>query len=84
MKFEFSGFLRETVQFFADIKNNNNKQWFEANRAIYNDYVLDPAQAFVVEMGEGLRTIAPQITAIPICGVQGYGADSSLAALDHG
>ena len=54
-----------TSKFFADLARNNEKQWFEKNRARYEADVLDPAKSYVVEMGERLRKYRPDINAIP-------------------
>jgi uncharacterized protein (TIGR02453 family) len=61
----FNGFPRECVKFLIDLKENNNKPWFETHRQEYEEYVLTPAQAFVLNMGEKLKTIAPNIHADP-------------------
>jgi uncharacterized protein (TIGR02453 family) len=61
----FDGFPRECVKFLLDLKANNNKAWFEAHRREYEEYVLSPAQAFVVHMGEKLKAISPNIHADP-------------------
>ena len=62
---EFKGFSKKTVKFFMDLAVNNNREWFTAQRQDYDEYVLRPAQAFVVAMGERLRRITPGITANP-------------------
>lgn len=61
----FNGFFKETVQFFDRLKKNNEKDWFESRREDYKSYVLRPARAFVVDMGERLKEISPDIKAIP-------------------
>jgi uncharacterized protein (TIGR02453 family) len=61
----FSGFTKETVRFFTGLKKNNNKDWFEKNREVYEKHVMEPAKAFVVAMGKRLRTIVPRIIAVP-------------------
>lgn len=61
----FSGFTKETVRFFTGLRRNNNKDWFEGNREIYNRHVMAPAKLFVMAMGERLREIAPWIVAEP-------------------
>ncbi len=62
---EFQGFSKETVKFFQELKRNNNTKWFEAHRKDYEAFVMNPAKAFVVAMGEKLRTLSPNIIAIP-------------------
>ncbi len=60
-----NGFPEETISFLKKLTKNNNREWFEANRELYNYAFLEPALNFVVEMGEKLSTIAPAIHAIP-------------------
>lgn len=61
----FSGFTKETVRFFTALRKNNNREWFERNRATYDEHVMGPAKLFVTAMGERLRKIAPHIVAVP-------------------
>ncbi|MFQ5639752.1 MAG: DUF2461 domain-containing protein [bacterium] len=61
----FNGFPKETLKFYADIAENNSKPWFEQHRRDFDDFVMRPARAFVVEMGERLRKISPKINADP-------------------
>jgi uncharacterized protein (TIGR02453 family) len=62
---EFKGFSKKTVKFFQDLAANNNREWFAAQRNNYEEFVLRPAQAFVVAMGEQLRRLTPGILANP-------------------
>jgi uncharacterized protein (TIGR02453 family) len=62
----FEGFPKETFDFLRDLELNNNRSWFESNRGVYEDRVLRPAQEFVVEMGDRLKTISPRVSAIPL------------------
>jgi uncharacterized protein (TIGR02453 family) len=62
---EFTGFPREALPFLASIAQNNNKEWFEAHRDEYENYILNPSRAFVVEMGEHLQALEPTIHAEP-------------------
>lgn len=61
----FHGFSRETIQFLYDLRNNNNKLWFEENRHIFDEIIMPEAKHFVVAMGDRLLTLAPNIVAIP-------------------
>lgn len=63
--FEFRGFSRETISFFRGLKKNNNRDWFESHRDVYENHVLAPAKAFVVAMGRRLHEISPHIVAVP-------------------
>jgi uncharacterized protein (TIGR02453 family) len=61
----FSGFPRETVEFFENLKENNSKEWFNQNKEVYEASVLEPAKDFVIALGERLQEIAPDVVAIP-------------------
>ncbi len=61
----FSGFTKETVRFYAALRRNNNRDWFEANRETYERHVMTPARLFVTAMGERLKAIVPGIVAVP-------------------
>ena len=45
----------ELFQFLAELRENNNRAWFQANRDRYVSEVRDPLLAFVAELAEGLR-----------------------------
>lgn len=62
---KFNGFLKETIQFYQDLTQFNDKSWFAQNRKIFDEQVMKPAQDFIVELGERLVSIAPNIVADP-------------------
>ena len=57
----FSGFPQPGMQFLIDLSENNNRAWFQAHKQDYLTYLLEPAQAFVVAMGERLKALSPYI-----------------------
>ncbi len=61
---EFAGF-KNALEFLKSIRKNNNKEWFESNRDEYEKTILNPSKAFVVEMGEHLLALEPNINAEP-------------------
>jgi uncharacterized protein (TIGR02453 family) len=61
----FTGFPMEAVSFFQQLKLNNNKTWFETHKADYQNYVMEPAQAFIEDMGGKLAKLSPGIHAEP-------------------
>jgi len=61
----FSGFPKECVEFFEELKMNNDKMWFVEHKKDFENYVIKPAKDFVVDMGYRLRKIAPNINAEP-------------------
>jgi uncharacterized protein (TIGR02453 family) len=60
-----SGFPQGAVAFLTKLSKNNNRDWFLANRNLYDKNLLEPAIQFVVEMGAKLQNISPNIQAIP-------------------
>jgi uncharacterized protein (TIGR02453 family) len=61
----FTGFPKETVRFLGGIRKHNDKAWFDAHRADYEQAFLAPAQAFVEALGPRLRKIDPAVQAQP-------------------
>jgi uncharacterized protein (TIGR02453 family) len=46
----------ETLKFLKDLKDNNHREWFQANQERYDDYKKDYkqlAEAFITEMAKG-------------------------------
>ena len=37
----FSGFPKEGLEFLEDLALNNNREWFQARKDDYQDYVLE-------------------------------------------
>ena len=62
---QFKGFSPDTISFFLQLRQNNNKPWFDAHRQMYNEAVMDPSRAFVEALGRRLATIAPGVHADP-------------------
>ena len=62
---EFKGFSKKALPFLKKIRQNNNKEWFAAHKSEYEEYILNPSRAFVVEMGEHLQALEPTINAQP-------------------
>lgn len=61
----FSGFGRGFFDFFGALAANNEKAWFEANRARYEAEVKAPLQDFVAAMATRLPAISKHFTADP-------------------
>ncbi len=58
-------FPLNTLDFLKKLSKNNNKEWFEENRELFNSDFLQPALQFVVDLGEKLNLIAPGVMAVP-------------------
>ncbi|SRR5690606_1969945 len=58
-------FPKSAFNFLRKLSSNNNKEWFEQHREEFETHLFIPAQMFVTEFGERLRSIVPAINAIP-------------------
>ena len=58
-------FTKEAVNFYENLKKNNNKEWFEENRHIYDNIIIPNAKDYVTDMGQKLKTIVPDIQYAP-------------------
>jgi uncharacterized protein (TIGR02453 family) len=47
----FEGFSAGLFQFLSELAANNNKEWFDENRRVYETQTLAPIKAFVAELG---------------------------------
>ena len=61
----FKGFKEEFWNFFDELKENNNREWFTENKDRYKSDIVTPCMDFIVDMGERLKDISPHYTAIP-------------------
>ncbi len=61
----FKGFPKETLEFLAALRTNNDKKWFDAHRADYESYFVEPAKDFVAALAPRLKTIDRKIHAEP-------------------
>ncbi len=57
----FNGFSRETVEFYRELVKHNDKRWFDKHKTDYQEFVIEPARAFVTAMSARLQKIAPEI-----------------------
>ncbi len=56
-----SKFPPETLRFLTGISAENSKDWFEANRDLYEAGYVDPARRFVESVGPRLKKISPGV-----------------------
>jgi uncharacterized protein (TIGR02453 family) len=54
-------FTPELFKFLRELKQNNNRPWFRANRERYERTVRNPFLDFIGELGPRLRRISPKI-----------------------
>lgn len=61
----FDGFQKDFFAFFRELKANNERPWFEANKQRYKDSVQAPISAFIAAMQPRLATVSKHFVADP-------------------
>jgi uncharacterized protein (TIGR02453 family) len=62
---EFKGFPKDLFVFFEELKLNNERNWFNDNKARYYESVVNPITEFVVCMAPRLKQISRHYVADP-------------------
>jgi uncharacterized protein (TIGR02453 family) len=62
---EFRGFRPAARTFLRNLRKHNDREWFERNRATYEEELRAPLAALVEEMDVRLATLAPEIVGHP-------------------
>jgi uncharacterized protein (TIGR02453 family) len=57
----FSGFPAETQLFLQELRANNTREWFAANKLRYEEFVKAPALQWVAAMGERLKELDAEV-----------------------
>ena len=57
----FPGFPTETQAFLRELRQNNTREWFAANKPRYDEVVKAPAVAWVAAMGERLKQLDAEL-----------------------
>lgn len=58
-------FSKELFTFLSELKRNNEREWFNANKERYEDSVREPFLNFIAAAGPRLRKISPHVLADP-------------------
>jgi uncharacterized protein (TIGR02453 family) len=61
----FNGFPRESLTFLRSLRRNNNREWFQDHKTIYESAVKQPMCDLVEALGEAFETFAPEMVASP-------------------
>ena len=61
----FAGFPPEGIRFLKQLKANNNREWFNANKERYLEYVKLPMQSLLVALAGPLEKSAPGMLVDP-------------------
>jgi uncharacterized protein (TIGR02453 family) len=60
-----ASFTPELFAFLADLRENNTREWFAANKHRYENVLLEPALDFVADFAPYLEKISPHFRADP-------------------
>ncbi len=60
-----ASFGPELFTFLTDLRANNDRDWFAANKARYEEQLLEPALTFVEDFAPRLEKISPHLRADP-------------------
>lgn len=58
-------FTRDTFRFLKELARNNRRDWFDGNRARYDEQVRDPALRFIQDFAPHLAKLSPHFQAGP-------------------
>jgi uncharacterized protein (TIGR02453 family) len=58
-------FTKDLFRFLVDLRKNNNREWFQANKPRYEQHVKEPALEFVNDFAPLLDEISPHFRADP-------------------
>jgi uncharacterized protein (TIGR02453 family) len=54
---KFTGFTPAAIQFFSDLEANNYKPWFDANKVVYEQEIVQPFKALVTALTPAMYAI---------------------------
>ncbi len=61
----FAGFPPETLPFLRNLSTHNNRDWFQANKEIYEQKVKEPMTELVLALGYAMQGFAPEMVVDP-------------------
>jgi len=62
---EFKGFPKDLFGFLEELKQNNNREWFNDHKQRYTESVVQPISEFIIAMQPRLRAISKNYIANP-------------------
>ena len=61
----FNGFPKEGITFLKQLKKNNNREWFNAHKPDYEEYVKLPIQLLIASLRSPMAKVAPEVEVNP-------------------
>jgi uncharacterized protein (DUF2461 family) len=65
---KFNGFSQQGLNFLQQVRIENDKEWFEGNRGVYDRELLTPFRSLVAELAPTMLAIDPQFETRPAIG----------------
>jgi uncharacterized protein (TIGR02453 family) len=65
MRSRFPGFPPAALQFFRGLARNNNRDWFQARKAVFEEQVKEPMRELVEALNDGMKGFAPEYVTDP-------------------
>ena len=62
---KFSAFPKEGLHFLRSLKRNNNREWFQKHKSIYEQHVKQPMTDLMDVLAEEFQQFAPEMLATP-------------------
>ncbi|WP_013626781.1 DUF2461 domain-containing protein [Rubinisphaera brasiliensis] len=62
---DFSGFPADTIPFLTELRENNEREWFQERKERYEASVREPALAFITAMQGPLKKVSRHLEATP-------------------
>jgi uncharacterized protein (TIGR02453 family) len=59
------GFTVTTISFLKSLSLNNNKDWFDKNRTVYEEHILSPLKQLAADLGLVVKSIDNKIETTP-------------------
>ena len=56
---DFSAFPKEGLQFLRSLKRNNNREWFQKHKSIYEQHVKQPMTDLIDVLAAEFQQFAP-------------------------
>ena len=61
----FAGLPKEGLKFLRSLKRNNNREWFQRHKSIYETQVKKPMESLIEAMATDFARFAPEMVASP-------------------
>jgi uncharacterized protein (TIGR02453 family) len=79
MRSAFPGFPAAGVQFFRGLARNNNRDWFQPRKTIFEESVKRPMQELVAALNSAMMSYAPQYVTDPAKAIYRFYRDTRFS-----